>query len=73
MNCDCLNDCGDDPDLKTGKVQPCEHMAARLERQRVISEQVATITQLRNIYGADNIFELIEKMHAKVTAYERLL
>ena len=68
MNCDCLNDCGDDDRLKTGKVQPCEHMAARLERQRVISEQVATITQLRNIYGADNIFELIEKMHAKVFA-----
>ena len=48
-------------------------MAARLERQRVISEQVATITNLRKIYGADNIFELIEKMHAEVTAYERLL
>jgi len=66
MNCDCLNDCGDDDRLKTGKVQPCEHMAKRLERQRLISEQVATITHLRQIYGADNIFELIEKMHAEI-------
>lgn len=73
MNCDCLNDCGDDPDLKTGKVQPCKNMAVHLERQRVISAQVATITKLREFYGADNIFELIDKMHAKVTAFERLL
>lgn len=21
--CDCLNDCGDDPDIRKGKVQPC--------------------------------------------------
>lgn len=26
--CDCLNDCGDDPRLKAGKVQACEKLIA---------------------------------------------
>ena len=25
--CDCLNDCGDDPDLESGKVQECPRRA----------------------------------------------
>ena len=73
MNCDCLNDCGDDDRLKTGKVQPCPHMQVRLERERVVTQQLATITSLRQTYGASNVFELIEIMHQKLIAFERLL
>lgn len=66
MNCDCLNDCGDDDRIKSGKVKPCEHMAARMEHDRMVSQQLGTITTLRSTYGADNIFDLIEKLHAAV-------
>lgn len=32
MKCDCLNDCGDDPHLASGKVTPCKRLkAARAE------------------------------------------
>ena len=73
MNCDCLNDCGDDPDLKTGKVQPCPNMAKHQERERVLAKQVATIFRLSQLYRAENLFDLIEKMHAQITAYKALL
>ena len=66
MNCDCLNYCGDDDRVKCGKVKPCENMTARMERDRVVSQQLGTITTLRSTYGADNIFDLIEKLHAAV-------
>ena len=66
MNCDCLNDCGDDPALKSGKVQPCENMLARIEQDRQVSEQLAKITELRKVYGASNLYELMDKMHAEV-------
>lgn len=66
MNCDCLNDCGDDDRVKSGKVKPCENMQARIERDRVVTQQLAIITALRGIYAAENIFDLIEKMQAEV-------
>lgn len=28
-DCDCLNDCGDDPRLCTGRVQPCQWLLDR--------------------------------------------
>ncbi len=65
-HCDCLNDCGDDDRVKSGKVRPCENMVARMERDRIVSQQLATITALRATYDADNIFDLIEKMQAEV-------
>lgn len=38
--CDCLNFCGDDPWLQSGKAAPCDRMAARtkaeLERAHVV-------------------------------------
>lgn len=67
-SCDCLNRCGDDYRVEKGQVKPCDNMLARRERERVVTQQVATITALRQTYGADNVFELIEKMHASVEA-----
>jgi len=64
--CDCLNYCGDDDRVEKGNVKPCDHMLTRRERERVVTQQLATITALRQTYGADNVFELVEKMHAKV-------
>lgn len=37
-NCDCLNDCGDDERIKTGKVTPCPHGAKRIAENRQIEE-----------------------------------
>lgn len=70
MSCDCLNDCGDDPWLKdgSGRAAPCENMLARQERERVVTQQLATIAALRQTYGADNVFDLIEKMHTELQA-----
>jgi hypothetical protein len=67
-SCDCLNYCGDDDRVEEGQVKPCDNMLARRERERVVTQQLATITALRQIYGATNVFELIEKMHAKLEA-----
>jgi hypothetical protein len=64
--CDCLNWCGDDDRVGKGNVKPCDNMLAKRERERVISQQLATITELRATYGGENILELIEAMHATV-------
>lgn len=32
--CDCLNACGDDPWLATGKAEPCPHLVARAAAER---------------------------------------
>lgn len=33
--CDCLNVCGDDTDVQTGKVKPCPHLQALLDRPKL--------------------------------------
>lgn len=73
MNCDCLNDCGDDPAVKSGKVQPCENMLARIEQDRLVSKQLAKITELRKVYGASNLYELMDKMQAEVKRLQGVL
>lgn len=35
-SCDCLNDCGDDPDVTSFKVEPCEHFVKC--RKRVLAK-----------------------------------
>lgn len=32
--CDCLNDCGDDPDIEKGKVKPCQKYVK--EKNRIV-------------------------------------
>ncbi len=70
VTCDCLNDCGDDPWLKDGssRAQPCDNMLARQEHERSMAQQLAMVSRLREAYGAGNLFELIEKIHAAVAA-----
>ena len=39
--CDCLNDCGDDERMKTGRVTPCPHGAKRMAENRLASMGVS--------------------------------
>jgi hypothetical protein len=71
--CDCLNECGDDERVKSGLVNPCIHYLERKENERKVTEQLAKIAALRKIYGAANLYELLDKMQARITAFERLL
>lgn len=65
-DCDCTVRCGDDPWLKTGKAQPCDTMLASQEHDRILTQQVALISQLRKTYGADSVITLLEKMNAEI-------
>ncbi len=38
MKCDCLNDCGDDPALRTGEAELCDH-AKKLMAQRKAAQE----------------------------------
>ena len=73
--CDCLNNCGDDPWLTdgTGRATPCPNLLARQEEKRKVAAELAKITELRKTYGAANLFELLDKMQARIQAFERLL
>ena len=45
-NCDCLNICGDDPDVAKGLVEPCDHYKKKLAEPR--------ITNVRRKRGSDS-------------------
>ena len=68
--CDCLNNCGDDPWLRdgTGRSTPCANLLAAQERDKVAGVRVRRLTELRTIYGAANVFDLVEKMHTELQA-----
>lgn len=68
VSCDCLNDCGDDPQVKTGKVQPCRNMLDQQERDRILGEQLAYIIKMCKIHNAAGYIDLVERLQAKLDA-----
>lgn len=40
-DCDCLNDCGDDPAVRNGKAQPCKNHIERETRKAQVAKQMA--------------------------------
>jgi hypothetical protein len=44
-NCDCLNECGDDPDICRKKVNPCQQHVKHLEhiRHRQIDQEIESL------------------------------
>lgn len=66
--CDCLNDCGDDPWLKdgSGRAVPCPNLRAYQEEKCKVAAELAKIAELRNTYGAANLYDLLDKLHAEV-------
>lgn len=50
-SCDCTVRCGDDPDLKAGKAEPCLHLQQRRTAERVIEERQARIADLTASLG----------------------
>ncbi len=46
--CDCLNECGDDPWLKAGKVKPCESRLKQLSAAKQRQDDIALLVELRD-------------------------
>ncbi len=46
MKCDCLNDCGDDPWLRTGQVEPCERLQEVRARRLQLEADIAVLNKL---------------------------
>lgn len=69
--CDCLNHCGDDPWLKTGKAVPCEpaQQQARDEQARAEQLQADTLT----LNGLLARLRRAGRSRDEVTALERLM
>lgn len=75
--CDCLNYCGDDPDIKSGKVNPCDfHIKrddkrkldlAEAEDRRQAAEKMANA--LRDIYNQLGHMEEVETIYETVDKY----
>lgn len=42
--CDCLNDCGDDPNLKTGKVERCDSWKAAQRKEQAFYDNLPEIS-----------------------------
>lgn len=41
--CDCLNDCGDDPDLRKGRAQPCDWRQQEVKRLQAKQQAEAAL------------------------------
>jgi len=66
VQCDCLNHCGDDPWLKDGRSQPCASLLAEQLREKQERPQAEKVVEICNIYGTDNIADLIMIMQSKI-------
>jgi len=44
--CDCLNECGDDQDVRNGKAQPCAYRLSLLAKKAQESADVEAVQQL---------------------------
>ena len=64
--CDCLNWCGDDPQLKTGMVQACPAKLARQEQGRILDDRLEYVRKLCKIHGAAGWIDLVERLQAKL-------
>ncbi|MCZ8076027.1 MAG: hypothetical protein O9341_18060 [Paucibacter sp.] len=50
-SCDCTVRCGDDPDLPSGKAEPCLHLQQRRTAERVAEERQSRIAELTHALG----------------------
>lgn len=65
--CDCLNNCGDDPRLKTDKVAACEKLKQRREQDLQRALETVRVNLLMPQCGVTTVYDLIEHLHAEVT------
>lgn len=57
--CDCLNFCGDDPWLKSGKSTPCKALIDHRHHEKIIQQKQAAATLLCQKFGVTNLLDLI--------------
>jgi hypothetical protein len=69
MKCDCLNECGDDPWLRDGRVKPCDGRIAALakaEQRRndiaLVKELATRMTTRRNGRHAEALMRIVEAL-----------
>lgn len=70
-SCDCTVQCGDDPDLPSGKAEPCLHLQQRRTAERVIEERQARIAELTHILGQPG--DVLAALEAGVELQSQLL
>jgi hypothetical protein len=70
-SCDCTVKCGDDPDLPSGKAEPCLHLQQRHTAERVIEERQARIAELTHALGQPG--DVLAALEAGVELQSQLL
>lgn len=70
-SCDCTVKCGDDPDLPSGKADPCLHLQQRRTAERVIEERQARIAELTHALGQPG--DVLAALEAGVELQSQLL
>jgi hypothetical protein len=65
-DCDCLNECGDDPSLKSCKAAACDKLKQRREQDLQRALETVRVNLLMQQYGVTTVYNLIEHLHAKV-------
>ena len=59
LTCDCLNDCGDDPALRTGKAKPCPNRRDYEHRQAITKKKQDAADVLCQKFSVTNLLDLI--------------
>lgn len=70
LTCDCLNDCGDDPALRTGKARPCPSRRDHEHQQAITQKKQAAATLLCQKFGVTNLLDLIQAQDTHIQRLE---
>lgn len=66
LTCDCLNDCGDDPALRTGKAKPCPSRRDRLHQESIRKKKQEAADVLCQKFGVVNVLDLVETQNTHI-------
>jgi hypothetical protein len=70
LTCDCLNDCGDDPDLYTGKAKPCPNRRDYEHQQAITQKKQDAANVLCQKFGVTNLLDLIQAQDTHIQRLE---
>lgn len=71
LTCDCLNYCGDDPALATGKSKPCTSQQDRMHKDAIKQKKQASADILCQKFGVTNLLDLVEAQATHIQRLER--
>jgi hypothetical protein len=71
LTCDCLNQCGDDPRLRTGKSKPCPTLRDREHQEKITAQKQAAATLLCKKFNVTNLLDLILAQDTHIQRLER--